>query len=359
MPITQITLQPSQDYWRYPTYMGYNWAYPHNISAHKVFREIPLQEVNDLVPYLKKAVYEMIETLKKANAFMAVLKCPADAVFTDDQGRRVGVVDGQVVNEIPGAEVQSQGEVDIYQLPSEQKYSMAITGTGLGEASFDVIRPQGVSAGLVSFQKMPVTDGTKITGVLDTGGSIQTLQTGTGVIQPTLEGSADLTDLGIGVKSPEVTTQPVTSTIETGPTTASSAGSSGKVASPEGAEYKIVDYAICKNIVDNKPVDRTDAFFTGDERVYQLINIAPHYRSHTVENKWFSPDGLLYKEGQYTSEDKQYEEGWTYWSWIAVKGHKAENMPGLWKVETYIDGQYVLTQRFVITPASEATDIRG
>ena len=42
-PITQITLQPSQDYWRYPTYMGYNWAYPHNISAHKVFREIPLQ----------------------------------------------------------------------------------------------------------------------------------------------------------------------------------------------------------------------------------------------------------------------------------------------------------------------------
>jgi hypothetical protein len=40
-PITQITLQPSQDYWRYPTCMGYNWAYPHNISTHKVFREIP------------------------------------------------------------------------------------------------------------------------------------------------------------------------------------------------------------------------------------------------------------------------------------------------------------------------------
>jgi len=352
MPITQITLQPSQDYWRYPTYMGYAWAYPHNISAHKVFREIPLKEVNDLVPYLKKAVYEMMATLKKANAFMAVLKCPADAVFIDDQGRRVGVVDGHVVNEIPGAEVQSQGEVEIYQLPGEKKYVMTIVGTGSGEASFDVIRPDGVSAGLVSFQKMPVTGGTKITGVLDTGGAVETLQAGAEVIQPTLKGFVDLTDLGTGVESTEVTTEPVTSPPKTVPTNKSSESSSGKVASPEGAEYNIIDYATCKDVVDNKPVDRTDAFSTMDERVYQVINIAPHYRSHTVENKWFSPDGSLYKSGQYTSEDQQYEEGLTYWGWIAIKGHNAENMPGIWKVETYIDGQYVITQQFVIKPAS-------
>jgi hypothetical protein len=265
-------------------------------------------------------------------------------------------VDGQAINEIPGAEIQSQGEVEIYQLPSEEKYVVTITGTGRGDASFDVIKPDGVSAGLISFQKMPVNVGSKITGVLDTGGSVETLQTGAGVIQPTLTGSVNLTDLGTGVEGPEIASRPVSSPVVTVPTTAPFAGPSGSPASIQVAEYNIIDYATCKDIVDNKAVDRTDAFSTDDARVYQLINIAPHYRSHTVENRWFSPDGLLYKDGQYTSEDRRYEEGWTYWSWIAVKGHKAENMPGSWKVDTYIDGQYVLTQQFVIAPASETAD---
>jgi len=233
-PITQITLQPSQDYWRYPTYMGYNWAYPHNISAHKVFREIPLQEVNDLVPWLKKAVYEMMQTLKRANAFIAVLKCPADMVFTDEQGRRIGVMDGQVVNEIPGAEVQSQGEVEIYQLPSEERYTMTIIGTGQGEASFDLIRPEGVYAGLISFQKMHVSSETKITGALDVGGSIQTIQSGEEVMQPTLKDSMDLTGWGMEAESSEVATQPASPPIETEPTTAIPDGSLGNAVSPPG-----------------------------------------------------------------------------------------------------------------------------
>lgn len=126
----------------------------------------------------------------------------------------------------------------------------------------------------------------------------------------------------------------------------------GYVASPPGAEYKITDYATCKDVVEKEPVDRTDKFSSEDARVYQWIDIIPQYRSHTAENKWYTPDGRLYYSAQSSSEDKRYDEGWKFWGWIAIKGHDAENMPGVWKVETYIDGNYVLTQRFSIAPAS-------
>ena len=133
---------------------------------------------------------------------MAVLKCPADAVFTDDQGRRVGVVDGQAINEIPGAEVLSDGEVEIYQLPAEDEYALAITATGDGVVSFDVIRAENGSAGLTSFQDIPVQSGTQITGTLQPQGMIESLQSGSETITPTLQNSIDVT--GFGAESPEV-----------------------------------------------------------------------------------------------------------------------------------------------------------
>ena len=33
-----------------------------------------------------------------------------------------------------------------------------------------------------------------------------------------------------------------------------------------------------------------------------------------------------------------------------IRSNDPENMPGIWKVETYIDGQYVLTQKFIVAP---------
>jgi hypothetical protein len=195
-PMPQITLVLSNNNWRNPAYMGYMWAYAGAISAHPVFREIPLQEVNALAPSLKKSLYEMMEALKKANAIMAVLRCPADAVFVDEQGRRIGVVRGQTVNVIPGAEVLTDGEVEIYQLPAGGKYSLTITGTDQGKVELDVIRPEDESAGITSFQTMETIAGAQITGTILTDGRIGPLQSGTRSIEPTLDTSVDLSGFG-------------------------------------------------------------------------------------------------------------------------------------------------------------------
>ena len=154
--------------------------------------------------------------------------------------------------------------------------------------------------------------------------------------------------------APVISTKPFTSQIETG---AAPASLPDYVASPLGAEYKIKDYATCKDVIEKEPVGRADEFSTEDARAYQWIKIVPQYRSHMVENKWYSPDGRLYYHSQSKSDDVRNDESWKFWSWIAIKGRDAENLPGLWKVDTYIDGHYVLSQPFVIRPASQQATI--
>jgi len=172
----------------------YPWIEPRYIDANPVWRTIPLEEANALLPGLKEMAKSWIETLKNEGKFAAVTRRPADALFTDSSGRRVGADNGRVVNEIPGAEVMSSGEVEIYLLPADGKYSISVVGTGSGEMGLDIIRPDGEnSASLVSFQKISIDSGTEVSGELDKGGAIQMLQSEGDIMQPTLTGSLDLT----------------------------------------------------------------------------------------------------------------------------------------------------------------------
>lgn len=181
----------------------YHTRNPAWIAANPVFRTIPLEEANSLLPGLKEMAKSFIETLKKGDKFAAVTRCPADALFTDPSGRRVGTFDGRAVNEIPGAEVISSGEVEIYALPMSSEYSLEITGTGSGDVEFDVISPDGESADLVSFQEVSVKSGSKLMGELESGGEIHLLKEGSSSIAPVLEGSIDLGEIELPPSEPQ------------------------------------------------------------------------------------------------------------------------------------------------------------
>ena len=194
-PMPVINLYPDGSLWWWTrSYMGYDsWRNPNLIAAHPVLRTIPLEDANALLPELKKMVKGWIETLKKDDKFAVDLRCPADALFTDSSGRRVGTIDGRVVNEIPGAEVVSSGEVEIYILPTDLEYNLEIVGTGSGEVGFDVIRPEGESlAKVVSFTNVSIGAGEKLTTEITTGGEIEHLKSGTSTIEPSLSGILDL-----------------------------------------------------------------------------------------------------------------------------------------------------------------------
>ncbi|MFO7947601.1 MAG: hypothetical protein R6V19_12395 [Armatimonadota bacterium] len=188
--MSRIKLNADGSNWANPGYMGYGWANAQDISARRPHRTISLAEINAIVPELKKAVQEMTSFMDGANRMMAVLRCPAEVVFTDAQGRRTGVVNGRAINEIPGAEIRTEGEVEIYMLPSDGQYSVSITGTDLGEASFDIIRAESATkAGLTSFQEIPTAQGETAAGTLLPGGQMQSISARGRDIAPRINGT--------------------------------------------------------------------------------------------------------------------------------------------------------------------------
>jgi hypothetical protein len=166
---------------------------PTKIAANPVFRTMPPEEAGTLLPGLKEMAKSWIEALKKEGGFAAAVRCPADAVFTDPAGRRVGTVGGRVINEIPGAEVLSSGEVEIYLLLMDLAYRLEISGTGAGLVDLDLIAPIGeASAKVVSFTNVSIGSGAKLTAEIAEGGEIEYLKSGTSTINRSLAGTLDL-----------------------------------------------------------------------------------------------------------------------------------------------------------------------
>ena len=155
----------------------YQWASEKHISAFRPHREMPLDAADTRIVNALKEVYsKMIEDLDLANEVMAILRCPADALFTDEQGRRTGILEGRVYQEIPGSKVLSRGEVEICRLPENGRYALAIRGTGKGQLGFDLIRAVGPGeARLVSFGDIPVEPNTRLSGTLDPEGGLRVL----------------------------------------------------------------------------------------------------------------------------------------------------------------------------------------
>ncbi|MFZ3149463.1 MAG: HEAT repeat domain-containing protein [Methanothrix sp.] len=191
-PMPQIDLIIKDKNWGNPEFMGYEWASPNRISATKAHSEIALEDTNYLVPGLKKSISELAGLLHGLKKALIVVRCPADALFTDSQGRSTGIENGRLINEIPGAEVLASGDVEAYQLPLDESYQIAIRGTGPGELDLDIIAPVNESGlDLISFQKIAINKGSTVTGELQTDAAIAALQSGSKEISSTLEGSID------------------------------------------------------------------------------------------------------------------------------------------------------------------------
>lgn len=189
-PMPQIYFILNTKNWDNPEFMGYRWATPNGISASEAHDEIDLNENGAIIPGLKKSISELAGVLHSLNKALIVVRCPADALFTDSQGRKTGIENGKMSNEIPGTEVLASGEVEIYRLPMDEEYHLTVSGTGSGELDLDIIAPENESGlRLVSFQKIAISRGSKVTGEMQTGAAIASLQSGSTEISSTLEGS--------------------------------------------------------------------------------------------------------------------------------------------------------------------------
>ena len=202
--------------WRFPGYFPYGWANSNWISAQPLTREITPGVLNDLVPKIKQTLADVAKMLESGNKLLAVLRCPADALITDEQGRATGVRGGKPVNEIPGSQALSRGAVEIYLLPSGRRYSVAVTRQGEGKVGFDLLyAATGGGVGVTTYDDLPASGAVKMSIAAD--GKTISAQAGGKALAPSLSGSFD----GTKARWQSATTATTTSTTTPGTTTSS------------------------------------------------------------------------------------------------------------------------------------------
>ena len=126
------------------------------------------------------------------------------------------------------------------------------------------------------------------------------------------------------------------------------------------------DYTTCQNVDSNiNPVNRRDAFNIQDNITCAWIsfhNIPPD--NHTVSWLWYNPNGEIYTQFSHIipANPDNNNAGWgryNVWAYINIAGYLPSTNPGTWRVETYVDDTFVLTQSFDISSYPNLAYING
>lgn len=100
-----------------------------------------------------------------------------------------------------------------------------------------------------------------------------------------------------------------------------------------------------------EPMGRTYAFSTDDIQAVSWIMVWRDLKPHQVEWRWYYPEGRTYSRsfGVIPPIDgPACLWGEPVWSCLKIRGHDAARMPGIWKVDVFIDYRKVVTEYFTI-----------
>jgi uncharacterized repeat protein (TIGR01451 family) len=129
--------------------------------------------------------------------------------------------------------------------------------------------------------------------------------------------------------------------------------------SDEGATSSpLAEWQTCQGIAgDGLPAGMTERFSVNDPAVFgwawwQRGGNVPH----TVRWVWITPDGNVYDE-----YEEEYTEECTFysWAWLEIAGADVAEMPGLWTLDLYYDGEPVASRRFEIVDENSNDDNAG
>jgi hypothetical protein len=121
--------------------------------------------------------------------------------------------------------------------------------------------------------------------------------------------------------------------------------------------FRVTDMTLAKGIDVTGPrdilLDPTDTFSILDAEIISHIAFENLSGKHKVKWEWYDPNGdLYYSTGNHpleASEGKYIEEG-SAWHTISVRGEKAMEYPGDWKVALSLDNHLLASRAFAITP---------
>jgi hypothetical protein len=125
-------------------------------------------------------------------------------------------------------------------------------------------------------------------------------------------------------------------------------------------QFRIVETTLAKGIYDKGtyavPQNPTTLFSTDDTEIISYIKLKNLSGEHYIRWDWYKPDGTLYsstnnypigtKKGKYRKES-------TVWHTILIKGDKAENYPGNWRVDVLFDNELLASSKFALVAKKE------
>ncbi len=106
--------------------------------------------------------------------------------------------------------------------------------------------------------------------------------------------------------------------------------------------------AVCANAV---PCDRTYYFTTNDVQAVSWLLIFRDARAHTVEWRWYYPEGRTYDRSFSVIPPIDGFSGiWAapIWSCLKIRGTEVEHMTGNWRVDIIVDFRKIQTEYFSI-----------
>ena len=116
--------------------------------------------------------------------------------------------------------------------------------------------------------------------------------------------------------------------------------------------FPLSEHTIAKDITDSgMPLYRTNIFTTDDEQAVSWLLIWRDSKPHTVEWRWYWPEGRTYARSFSTIPPIDGFTGmWAapVWSCLKINGTDVARRPGTWKVDVIVDYRKELTEYFTI-----------
>ena len=118
----------------------------------------------------------------------------------------------------------------------------------------------------------------------------------------------------------------------------------------------LLDHAMCRAL---PAVDRANEFLTTDSHVYSWIKVGPITGQSSLTWKWFSPDGRKYREDGPVlvgSDGTTYSVVVVAQELAILAGSGVVPILGQWRVDVYMDGSLLVTERFSIVTTTKIAD---
>jgi len=116
--------------------------------------------------------------------------------------------------------------------------------------------------------------------------------------------------------------------------------------------FPLSEHTIAKHVTDSgMPLYRTNTFTTDDEQAVSWMLIWRDAKSHTVEWRWYWPEGRTYARSFSTIPPIDGFTGmWAapVWSCLDIRGTDVSRLPGTWRVDVIVDYRKVITEYFTI-----------